>query len=168
MTRWRRTLREAFTLVEGLLAATILAVAITAITMPFTASAQNQVVDSQRTIAVTLAQEMMEEILSKPFQDPDQYTAPGPDSGETSRALFDNIDDYNGYVEPPGEIMSVSGQRVLETAAANLSRNVSAVYVHVDGQTETDPYTFIRVKVEVRSAESPVVTLTRLVYASAH
>ena len=157
---------EGFTLIEALLASTILAMAISAILMPFTAGAMNQQVDARRTLGVSLAQEMLEEILAKPFDDPQGAdSAPGPDGGESSRSRFDNIDDYHGYVEQEGGIVDFDGAVIEDPAAVGLSRHAWATYVYVDGQDVADPPTFIRVVVEIRYRNDPIVTLTRLIYA---
>ena len=156
-----------FTLVEALLASVVLAMAITAVTMPFTAGARNELENARRTLAVALAQEMMEEILSKPFADDVQDFArsPGPDAGEGSRTFFDNMDDYDGYEELPGSIASHDGQLFTDAAADGLSRHVSAGYVYVSGQDVSDAPSFLRVVVDVRYRGEPVVTLSRLAYA---
>jgi type II secretory pathway pseudopilin PulG len=154
-----------FTLLEALLAAVILAMAVTAITMPFTAAAQNEQFDARRTLAVTLAQEMMEEILTRAFDDPDGPSSPGPEPGETSRGRYDNIDDYNGLVEPSGCITSMDGKVISSPESVGLSRHVSAAYVYVSGQDTRVPPTFIRVTVTVKHKGQAIVTLIRLVYA---
>ena len=160
----RRHSGVAFTLAEALLASAVLAMAITAITMPFTAAAQNDQVNARRTVAEALAQEMMEEILAKPFADPQGATVPGPERGETSRNLFDNVDDYDGYVETDGNIADAGGAPLDDPPAAGLSRHVWAAYVYIDGQSPADPPTFVRVVVDVRYLGQPIVTLSRLVY----
>jgi len=165
MIRTRRQIEPAFTLAEALLAAVVLAATIPAIAMPFTAAAQSQQAEGRFTVAVNLAQELMEEILSQPFRDPQGSSAPGPESGETSRELFDNVDDYHGYAEPAGEIVAVNGQVVDCPVAAGLSRHVSADYVHVKDQDTSEPPLFVRVVVEMQYKGQTVVTLTRLVYA---
>ena len=161
----RRQFRIAFTLIEALLTAVVLAMAVTAILMPFNAGAQNEASDARRTLAVSLAQEMMEEILAKPFEDPQGHAfSPGPDGDERSRASFDNVDDYHNYNEPAGQIRSFDGAVIDEPAAVNLSRHVTATYVYVNGQDVSADPSFIRVVVEVRHRGVPIVTLTRLVY----
>jgi MSHA pilin protein MshD len=161
----RRKHGPAFTLIEALLAAVILAMAVSAIAMPFTAGAQNEQVDARRTLAVSLAQEMMEEILTKPFDDPAGVMTPGPEPGETSRNTFDNIDDYHGYTEPPGCITNLDGQFINTPASVGLSRYVTATYVYVSGQDTGQPPSFIRVSVVVKHRGLPLVTLSRLVYS---
>ncbi len=48
-----------------------------------------------------LAEVMLEEILARPYEDPD-----GTD-GETDRADLDDIDDYDGYSEGFGQVRNV-------------------------------------------------------------
>ena len=153
-----------FTLVESLLAAVVLAMTITAVTMPFTAAARNEQDDARRTVAMSLAQELMEEILAHPFADPQGGGGPGPEAGEAARADFDNIDDYDGYAEPAGSIVSGDGQTVSETGAHGLSRSARVTYVFVTGQAPTGPPNFVRVEVEMRHNGQPLLTVTRLVY----
>lgn len=155
----------AFTLAESLLAVTILAMTVTALTMPFTAGAQNEQNDGLRTTAAALASEMMEEILSKPFNDPDGPSNAGPEVGETTRQNFDNIDDYDGYDETAGNVSSSSGSTSSDASANTLSRHVSTAYVYVSGQDTSAEPTFIRITVEIRHDGQPVATLNRLAYA---
>ena len=154
-----------FTLVEALLAAAILAMAITAIVMPFTAGAQNEQSDARRILSASLAQEMMEEILTTPFYDPSGFFVPGPDADETSRALYDAIDDYHGHDEWEGQIASIEGEVIHDSAAVGLSRHVTTQYTYVSGQDPGEDPTFISVSVAVRYRGNPVITLRRLVYA---
>ncbi len=163
----RTTRRAAFTLFEALLAIAILAMAITAVTMPFSAGAQNEQVDARRSLAVNFAQELMEEILAKPFYDPQSPDVldPGPETGESGRDGFDNVDDYHGYTEEPGDITGFSGAVLEGPAAYGLSRHATAEYVYVSGQDTDNPPTFIRVVVEIRYQDQPTVTLSRLIYA---
>ncbi|MCE5276649.1 MAG: hypothetical protein ABFD92_14645 [Planctomycetaceae bacterium] len=152
------------TLLEALLASTILAACAFAVTTPFAASAQNDQTQQRWTLATCLAQEMMEEILSKPFKDPQGSVACGPDSGEGSRMQFDNVDDYQGFTETAGHIADAAGAVCASDAAAGLSRRVTVEYVYLPGQQTQHPASFARVIVEVRHLDVPVITLTRLVY----
>lgn len=153
-----------FTLAESLLAAVVLMTAILAITLPFAVGARAEQIDARMCLAVNLAEEMMEEILSKPFDDPHGASLPGPETGETRRGRFDNIDDYHGYSEGPGQIADGHSAVIDTPASQNLSRSVSAQYVYVSGQDTSEPPTFIRVNVTVTHRAVPLVELTRLVY----
>lgn len=106
----------------------------------------------------------MEEILSKPFDDPQGASVPGPEAGETRRSRFDNVDDYHGYAEAPGHIADANGAVINTPASQGLSRSVVAQYVYVSGQDVGQPPTFIRVQVTVTYKGAALVTLTRLVY----
>ena len=158
------TLGSGLTLTESLLATVILAITAAAVIMPFTAGARAEHVTRRRTVATSLAQEMMEEILSKPFEDPQGVSLPGPEPGEADRGDFDNTDDYNGYSEPAGNVTGLTGTPATDAGAAGLSRHVTAQYVYVNGQDTGNPPTFVRVTVEVRHLGRPIVTLGRLAY----
>ncbi|MFP4105657.1 MAG: hypothetical protein ACLFVU_06130 [Phycisphaerae bacterium] len=166
MKRLLKKHSTAFTLMEALLASSILAMAITAITMPFSAGAQNEQANARNTLAAALAQEMMEEVLSKPFADPDDEDARelGPESDEVGRSSYDNMDDYHGYVEPEGMVKDMQGQAIDSPAATGLSRRVSVSYVYVSGQSSDQEPTFVRVEVQVFYCGTETIKLTRLVY----
>lgn len=163
MTPRRRKLLQAFTLIEALLAAVILAMSISAIVMPFTVGMACESADGRRTLAVNLAQEMMEEILTKPFLDPAGVMTLGPESGET-RTTFNCIDDYNGFVEGDGQIRGFDGQLVTADAARGMTRRVTCAYVYVNGQDQFQVASFIRVTVEVQWKNQSLVVLSRLVF----
>lgn len=158
-------LRRGLTLLESMLASVVLAISVFAITLPFTMGVRNEEAQQRQTVAVALAEELMEEILSKPFSDPQGGCKPGPEKGEKSRALFDNIDDYDGLDEQAETIADCTGEVISDPAARGLSRHVTTEYVYVSGQQTDEAPTFIRVTVEVRYENTPLVTLTRLTYS---
>lgn len=166
MKRQRAQFETGFTLLEALLASVVLAMAVGAMTMPFVAGARNEQDDARRTLAVALAQEMMEEVLAKPFEDDDEvaHLAVGPDAGERDRSDFDNMDDYDAYEEAAGAIANLDGQVIQDAAAAGLSRHVTASYVYVTGQTTENDPNFLRATVEIRHDGQTIVRLARLVY----
>jgi MSHA pilin protein MshD len=162
---------RAFTLIEALLAAVILAAVVASVLLPFTAGARSQVVEVRQTLAAGLAESLMEEILLRPFEEPgdgdELPEAPasfGPDAGETTRQDFSAIDDYHGYTEPPGSIVDSQGAPVDDEGVVGLSRSVSVTYVTVAGQDPAEDPLFLRVVVEVQHQGKPLVTLTRLVH----
>jgi len=166
-----RTTRKAFTLIEALMASVILAMTVSAAVMPFTCGMRNQQVESRQTIAVSLAEDLMEEIILKPFEEPgdgdedhELESSFGPDSGESSPSSFSAVDDYDGYTEPAGQVMDPTGQVITDPAVAGISRHVTVSYVYMPGQDVTEPPNFFRVVVEVRYNDQPIVTLTRLVH----
>jgi MSHA pilin protein MshD len=56
-----------------------------------------------RAIALGLADDLMAEILKAKYVDPGSSPTFGPETGEsgTSRAAFNDVDDYNGWSEQP-------------------------------------------------------------------
>jgi type II secretory pathway pseudopilin PulG len=167
----RRRTPSAFTLVEALVAAVVLALSVAAVTVPFTAGTRNQEVEARLTMATGLAEQLMEEILQRSFEEPDDADGIaedgskfGPDAGESSRAAYDAIDDFHGWVENAGQVRDSSGVLVSDPAALGLSRHASVEYVTVSGQDPAEPRLFLRVTVEVRHEGTPLITLVRLVH----
>lgn len=78
-----------FTLVEGLVAAVVLAVAMAGVLLPFAAGTTVQQEGARRALAVSLASDLIEEILASDYD-----------------AI---IADYNNYTETPGQIKKAHG-----------------------------------------------------------
>ena len=84
----------------------------------------------------SLASDLMEEILSKSFDENSNNTGPiadglktlpanhGPEASET-RASFDDVDDYNGYSESP----PTTQQGVVITDFSDFTRSAQIIYV---------------------------------------
>jgi MSHA pilin protein MshD len=161
MWAWRKSCPSGITLLESLLAALILAMAVTAVIMPFTAGAQAAAEETRITLAVNLAQDLLEEILSKPFHDPN-----GTDAGETGRSAWDDMSDYDGFLEPEGCLTGFDGTGLDGRGTVGLTRHATVQSVYVAGQDTTEPPTFYRVTVEVRYHGGTILTLSRLAYAN--
>lgn len=98
-----------FTLLEVLVASSILAFATLGLVQAVSAG-QAQTIDSlRRARATALADAMLEEVLSKPYADPQGELTLGPDTGESDRDDFDNLDDYHGFSESAGAIADHAG-----------------------------------------------------------
>ena len=85
--------QTAFTLIEVITTIVVLSVAATAIMSMFTNTIRTSAGPMIQQQAVSIAEAYMEEILLKPFNDPD-----GTEVGET-RATFDDVDDYRGLLD---------------------------------------------------------------------
>lgn len=159
--------RGGFTIAEGLIASGVLAITVMAIIAPFSTAARCEHEDARMAVGSFLAKEMMEEVLSKPFDDPDgDDDVVGPGSGESGRDDFDNIDDYHGWTESSegSGIRDIRGRACTDSRVSNLVRSVAAEYVRLDEQTVFfDEPTFIRVTVTITHDGSDFVTLVRLV-----
>ena len=98
-----------FTLAEVLIASVILSIATLAVVQAVSAG-QSQTLDAlKRTRADALADVLLEEVLSKPYADPQGATGFGPDAGESARTDYDNVDDYHGYSESAGALADHAG-----------------------------------------------------------
>src|SRR5262245_40863634 len=101
-----------FTLVEALIAAFVVAVATVGIGSMLAASSQNSEAMNDSSISQALARQMMEEIASKSLEDSYGSISLGHESGETSRSLYDQIDDYNGYSDTTSSLQMLDGTSV--------------------------------------------------------
>ena len=162
MTRTGGGKTRGLTLLEALLAAVVLAMAAGAILMPFTAGAQSLAQDARSTLAVNLAQDLMEEILTRAFKDPDTAS-----DDALGRANWDDVSDYNGFAEGEWAIACLDGTRVTDAAAVGLSRRVRVESFYVTGQSQGGPPTFLKVTVEILYRGEVIVSLKRLVYENA-
>ncbi len=91
--------RNGLTLVEAMVAMTIVSVLLVAAMQAIGSAGLNQYKNAERVTAGMLADGLMTEILSRSYADPDQTAGFGPESGESTRSLYDDVDDYNGYAE---------------------------------------------------------------------
>ncbi|MBN2560690.1 MAG: type II secretion system protein [Phycisphaerae bacterium] len=157
--------RGGFTLAEALLASTILAIVAATATLPFTAGVQQVNEAAKLEQAVALGQAMMEEILARPFFEPDERIAsPGPGPDETSRELFNNIDDFDGYAESVGDLRNFENAVITDPSSDGFWRDVSVDYVSFPGlgQAGDDVNSFVHIRVRVYHNNALLVTLDRV------
>lgn len=97
-----RCLRRGVTLVEAAISMLIVGLLMVAAMNTVAASGVRQHRAADLARARFLAQDLMTEIVQQPYIDPEiQVAVIGPEAGETSRAQFDDVDDYHGLVESP-------------------------------------------------------------------
>ncbi|HKQ84477.1 MAG TPA: prepilin-type N-terminal cleavage/methylation domain-containing protein [Steroidobacteraceae bacterium] len=84
------------TLIELVVSIVVIAIAVSAVLGVFTLTSKNSADAMVRQQAVAIADAYLEEILLRPYVDPD-----GAD-GEPQRADFDDVDDYNGLNDAHG------------------------------------------------------------------
>lgn len=94
MSRARFT-QSGLSLVELVVTIVVLAIAAAAILSVYTNSIARSADPQLRMQATAVANSYLDEILLRPFTDPD-----GSNAGET-RTSYDNVADYNGLSEPP-------------------------------------------------------------------
>ena len=165
---YRRSARQdarAFTLLESLLAVLLVGIATTAFTSALTTGLHQNHLAVQYVVATDLAAALMNEIVAKPFTDPDtpDVLTPGPEAGESSRDKFDNVDDYHGLAEPAGQMHGADNALLNDPSLALYSRSATASYVNVPGRDPALPPAFILVVVDVKYDGESLVTLKRLI-----
>lgn len=165
----RRPARPGFTIAEALIAATILAIVAASISMPFVAVAQQMNAANEYEAAVELGEELMEEVLARPFYAPGELApSPGPEAGETSRKFYNAVDDFHGYNEYKGagaasHLEDYRGAAVTDVALSRFYRKVKVEYVRLPDQAADDnAYSFARITVEVYLDPNKVFSLVRI------
>lgn len=138
----RRAGRQAgFTLVELVIFIVIVSVGVAGILLVMNTAVASSADPLVRKQALALAESVLEEVLQKAYADPDPPGTPG----ETTRATFDDVDDYNG-----------KNNSTFDLPAALSSYAITIV---VDAPAQLNGVDMKRVRVTVsKSAES--ITLT--------
>lgn len=113
-----------FSLVEALLASMILAFSAAAVSHALLSGHQLTDAALHHSRAMDLAGALMEEVLRLPYDDPDGSSNMGPESGETNRTLYDNVDDYHGFNQSVGAVTDVAGD-LYEPAYQDFDRAVT-------------------------------------------
>src|SRR5439155_22588203 len=108
-TRTTNLARTGFTLAEAMIASVLLAASVVGISATLAVSYKQNTVRGNSTTALALAQQLMEEISSKPFEITSGTNNAGWSGGQTNRALYDTIDDYNGYTDLASPITTADG-----------------------------------------------------------
>lgn len=103
--RLRRRGLRSFTLIEAVISTVIIGVMFVAAMNVLGATAIAKRSTEQQALGYSLAQDLMNEILNQPYEDPDQTAEFGRESGEGGgdRADFDDVDDYDTWSATPPE-----------------------------------------------------------------
>jgi prepilin-type N-terminal cleavage/methylation domain-containing protein len=135
-----------FTLIEALLAMTVLGFAAAGVLLPFAGGAAARAEGVHRSLGAELAANLMEQVIKAPFSD--------------------IVTNYN-YSESQGKVIDITtGLAFTDPKYTNFSRKVTSVYVTVKPQpAQSDPTkcNFILVTVQVDYSGRNVATLSRLV-----
>jgi MSHA pilin protein MshD len=156
--------RRGFTLAEGLIASVVLAAAVAGIVGPLGASYQQTALGRQRSVAVSLAEQLLEEIIARPFVDPtDGSLSRGPEPGENGRGNFDNVDDYHGYTDSTATLSAMNGAGLGYSGGQSYTRTVTVQYRSTRSGPEVASGDFALVTVTVTAADGQSLALSRLV-----
>jgi hypothetical protein len=135
--------RKGFSLAEAMMATVVLGLAAAGVLLPFTSGAAVQAEGMRRTLGSKLASELMERVISTPF---DQIIA-----------------SYNSYTEAQVQVRDAAGALFTDPKYVNFGRSVSCEYVYVPQQSGATQPTFIRVTVRVYYSGKQIGAVTRLV-----
>ncbi|MHC4624292.1 MAG: type IV pilus modification PilV family protein, partial [Planctomycetota bacterium] len=103
--------RRGFSLAEAMMAAVVLGIVAAGALLPFTSGAAVRAEGLRRTLAAKLAADLMEKIVSTPF---DQV-----------------VGTYDGYTEAAGQVKDASGAIYADSNYSTFSRDSSCEYVTV-------------------------------------
>jgi MSHA pilin protein MshD len=156
-----RGFRRGLTLIECVLALTIFPLAVTGIAYAIIAGQSEAIETLRQSKAAMLGDALMEEILSKPYLDPGGASALGPEAGETSRALYDNADDYHNYSEAAGALKTAAGTLYGSDFQA-FSRSVTCSSTTVNIASLSVNTSALQIVVTVSDASGTIQTLTRV------
>lgn len=153
---------DGFTLMETMIAITVLAFSVAALTQAIVSGQSHTYEALHSSRAISLAEEMIDEVLSKPYDDPDGDVTAGPDAGESSRDLFDCADDYDGFTEALGAVQNQAGVDHPELYQ-NFGRSVTASYTTVNLADLGGDHDGLTVTVTVTDMNGRTWTLSRFI-----
>jgi type II secretory pathway pseudopilin PulG len=103
-SRVRLLRARGFTLVEALMAVLIVSGVLVASLGTFGAIGRARQLELERAQALGLAERVMAEIVQCRYEEPSASTTTlGPDAGESGRAQYDDVDDYDSWSTAPPE-----------------------------------------------------------------
>lgn len=154
--------RGGFTLIEGLIASVVLALVVIAVTQAIVAGQMQtqHALHAQR--GLMLAEEIAERVVALPYHDPTGASQPGPESGESGPAMFDNADDYHGLSESGETLLNLAGE-TYPGDFAMFRRAVTCQYTTVEVPGLGDPQPGLSVTVTVTDQRDQSWTLTRFI-----
>ena len=99
----RSAARRGLTLIECLMSMLLLSMVMVGAISAVAGTRKMQTLTSDRVLGQQLAMGLLQEILDQAYQEPDEMILFGPEGAEITggRALYDDVDDYNGLVDSP-------------------------------------------------------------------
>lgn len=131
-----------FTLVEAMIAMVLLSIAAAGLLLPFSASASVQQEGVNRTLAVKLAGDLIEQIINTPFNQ--------------------IVGTYGNYTEGTGQVKDAQGNVFSSSIYADFSRKAICQYVYTAQQDGLDSPNFIRITVQVFYKSSKLAEIATL------
>jgi prepilin-type N-terminal cleavage/methylation domain-containing protein len=158
----RMSRNRGLTIVECLIAMTILAVIVLVTCHTLAAGQEHVQYGDRRSAAVRLGRDMLEEIASRPYRDLATPTNFGPEAGETARAALNDVDDYHGFNEAAGALSDFAGN-AYPTADQGFSRSVTITANTLTVPNLSRTFTGLSVIVTVRARNGEQWQFTRFI-----
>jgi type II secretory pathway pseudopilin PulG len=150
--------RPGFSVLEGLVASAVLAIAVVGVAGPLAASSQHASVARERGGALALARQLMEQIAAHPLVN-GAPTPLGPQLPyEDSPAKYDTVGDFHGYQDYPAASQATPGAR----ADATYARSVSVEYRTASFDPSPTASDFALVTVTVTTPRKETLRVSRL------
>jgi Tfp pilus assembly protein PilV len=157
----KRRTNRGFTLAEALIASVFLAISALGVAGAMAAASMQAKQAQQSTNCQALARELIEEVTSKSFSPLPNF---GWSSGQTNRAAYDDVADYNGYANnTTNGITTLSGATINFGDGATYSRTVAFEYRATPNGVAVATGEFGMVTVTVTSSGGASTQLQRLV-----
>jgi MSHA pilin protein MshD len=155
--------QRAFTTIEALIAATILAILTAAVSGALMSGRAQSKLARDTLSASFLAQALMDEILRLPFDDPQGYSTMGPGPGET-RPTFDNVDDYYGYTDGGATAITDLAGNAYPEAYNGFTRTVSMTAISTSPTGWNRTVTGLLVTVSISKDGAELIRLQRIAW----
>ena len=143
MTRLCHKKMKGFTLAEAMIAIVVLGIAASGILLPYTSGAVARQDGVNRTLAIKLASDLMEDIVSRPYNQ--------------------IIPIYDNLIEDEGDIVDGWGTAFDGPAYSRFSRQTHCIYIYTPQESGSTPAKMIRVEVQVNYDGNKIVLLERLI-----
>lgn len=145
--------RAGFSLIEMVVAIAVISIALSGTLLVVDSTTRRSAHPMLERQAIAIASAYLEEVLQKNYVDPDDGTlCPAP---EASRALFDNLCDYNGWTETGARDQEGNAITGLENYQISISIDTAAGLGGLSGSTEV-----LRIDMTVRDPLGNAVRLS--------
>jgi len=158
--------RKAFTLVEAVASSLVVSIMFVAAMSTVGASRLSQYKTSLASRGQLLAEALVAEILQQNYKEPTGQPAFGCESGESTRADFDDVDDYHGWSSTPP--VYKDGTQI--PGFAGWRQTVTVQWVDPMDPTQVKPYetSAKRITVTILCGNVPVASLVAIKTASGY
>jgi Tfp pilus assembly protein PilV len=152
---------RAFLLVEAMIAAVILTVAVAAVATLLISAADAAASGRQAAVAASLANQLLEEIAAKPLYPPTGTVVTGP--APTVRTQFTTAAQYANYTDTTAAITTAGGSTVSPGDGGVYTRTVQLSYQTGPVSSLSPPTDFAVVTVKVTTPKGRTLSVSRLI-----